>query len=136
MTTTIEPFEAFASIGCGVPLLRTWLNRKTMSVSWGDGSLFDFPEFSAALHSERMNAALLRVWDQHKVQCDRRAAFGRGRVHGTMTFVPIEAGMQASAIVREYFNDALKAMQKGSRQLPSPLESDTFTRASSRLVSR
>ena len=45
--------------GRGVPLLRGYKNRTTMTVAWGDGTLFDYHEFRSSLNSEAMNAELL-----------------------------------------------------------------------------
>jgi hypothetical protein len=90
----------------GSPYLRGWKYRKTMCVIWSDGTLFDYIEFNQALDHEVMGAALKDIWQRYLPQCDRRALC-RGGVHGHMFYVPIAAGVEAMAVVRQHFEKAL-----------------------------
>jgi hypothetical protein len=110
-----EPFLEFQKLDRGIPSLKTWTNRKTMHVHWGDGSLRDYVEFSAVLDGHAMQAELLELWHRSKPQCGPRAQFsyGDGGPHGCMVYLPIEAGIVATAIVRRYFTEALEAVAAG-----------------------
>jgi hypothetical protein len=112
-----EPFAEFRALDRGIPHLGTWTNRNTMHVHWGDGSLWDYSEFATVLDSHGMDVALLSIWDRYKPQCGRRACFvGGGGPHGCMTYVPIEAGLEAAAVVRKYFTEALEVVAAGITQ--------------------
>jgi hypothetical protein len=111
MPIIVEPFESYAKLGHGIPFLRVKLNRKTGSVEWGDGSLLHYPQFARALDSASMETALMAVWDRYKAQCNRRAEFVHGGMHGCMVWVPREAVEQAATIVREHFDRALDKLR-------------------------
>ena len=110
-----ELFAEFRALDRGVPYLGTWINRKTMHVHWSDGVLWDYSEFKAVLDSNAMQTALLEIWHRYKPQCARQACFtyGEGGPSGCLTYVPIEAGLEAAAIVRKYFTEALDVVAAG-----------------------
>jgi hypothetical protein len=84
-------------------------------VHWSDGTLRDYSQFSAVLDGHAMQAELLELWHRYKSQCWYRAEFsyGDGGSGGCMIYVPIEAGIEATAIVRRYFTEALKIVAAG-----------------------
>ena len=105
----VEPFAGYRQR----PTLRCWKGRKTMTVAWDDcGMLSDYLEFKSSVDCDAMNAALLEIWKRYKPQCGRRASFSRGSVIGCMEHVPVAAGVEAMAVVREYFTRALKPCQE------------------------
>jgi hypothetical protein len=109
MKTLVEPFIGFC--GRGTPYLRAWQHRKTMSVGWSDGTLWDYHEFRSELDCDAMNAALLEIWRRYRLQCSRGASFACGGVCGGIARVPIAAGVEAMDVVRKYFTEALERLQ-------------------------
>jgi hypothetical protein len=106
-TVIVEPFAEYRRRG-GVPTLRARKHHKTMSVEWNDcGLIWGHDEFKSAVDFDAMNAELRAVWLRCKPQCDRRASFGYGRSGGYMGCVPIAAGVEAMAVIREHFAKAL-----------------------------
>jgi hypothetical protein len=69
----------------------------------GDDDVFD---------AAGMEAALLDVWQRHKLQCDERALFDRGCFGGGMMYVPVAAGKEAEAIVRKFYTGACCEIQR------------------------
>jgi hypothetical protein len=105
--TQVEPFTGHRQFG--IPFLQTWKHRKTMSVVWGEGSAH-YPEFKLALDKDAMAAELLAIWRRCKPQCRRGAEFAWGGMHGHMSYVPVDAGTEAMAVVRKHFIKALQDM--------------------------
>ena len=107
-----QEFAAYRSLNRGAPFLWTSprKGRKTMTVSWSDGTLLDYHQWRKAVDTEGMNAALLEVWQRYKPQCWHKASFGHGSVIGGMSYVPIAAGLEAAAIVRDYFTRGLERL--------------------------
>lgn len=103
-----EPFAEFAKLGEGIPTLRYRQNPKTASVSWGDGSLWHYHEFSAALDKERMEQELMNVWERYKAQIGRRTEMCPGSVHGCLIYAPIAMAEEVREIVRGHFTRALE----------------------------
>ena len=92
-------------------MLRGWKYRKNMTVEWGDGSLWNCHEFESALDHDAMYAALKEIWERYKPQSDRRAMyFGGNGVHGCMAVVPIAAGLEAVAVMREISTRRLRCL--------------------------
>jgi len=72
-----------------------------------------YSEFRAAVDCAAMNAALLEIWERYLLQCDRRAVFlnnGSESVSGFMGHVPIAAGVEAMAVIREHYTKALSVL--------------------------
>jgi hypothetical protein len=114
-TVIVEPFAEYRRRG-GVPTLRARKHRKTMSVEWNDcGLIWGQAEFKSAVDGDAMNAELLAIWRRCKPQCDRRASFSRGYAGGYMGCVPIAAGVEAMAVIREHFTKALQELRKRGR---------------------
>jgi hypothetical protein len=99
----VEPFAAYRALGRGVPVLQSWTHRKTMTVEWYDGSMRDYSRFASAVDTDTMLTALLAVWERYRPQYDHRTRFSYGDYSGLMNYVPIEAGMEVVAIVREHY---------------------------------
>src|SRR5262249_39201476 len=97
----VEPFVEFAALRRGVPSLRTWTEHKRMSIDWHDGGIRDYERFAAVLDREAMFAALNELWRRHKAWRLRASLFG-GNVGGHMARVPIEIGIEAAGVVRDY----------------------------------
>lgn len=94
----------------GTPLLRGRKYRSTMAVEWGQGLVWEYHTFAAALDQAAMDAALMEVWQRYKSQCDVRAIFHHGGVNGCMVYVPIDAGLEAMAVIRKHFIKALSLL--------------------------
>ena len=82
------PFDFFAVLGRGIPLLQCRWNQKRQEVVWGDGSLVDYVLFHVALNPEAVNAMLRRVWDEHQGGLPRRARLSIGGLHGSLYGAP------------------------------------------------
>lgn len=109
----IEPFAGYE----WHPSLRGWKHRNTMTVAWDECGLVEYTyciEFKFALDSDAMNAALLAIWDHYKPQCDRRASFCYGGMNGCMDRVPLAAGLEVMAVVREFLTKALEQISDAS----------------------
>jgi hypothetical protein len=63
---------------------------------------------------EAMKAELLAIWKRCKPQCDKRAGYFNGYVGGLMHYVPHAAGVEAMAVVRKYFTEALERLAVSS----------------------
>jgi hypothetical protein len=132
----IEPFAAARQVlHRGIPSLSASKHRKTMCVEWHDDCSWDF---RSCVDADGMNADLLEVWKRYKPQCDRRASFSRGRTGGYMAYVPIEAGLEAMGIVREYYTRALEIMiieQIARQKFDAHLEKENQEQFEDRLCS-
>jgi hypothetical protein len=107
----IETFTGYDKNGR--PFLQSWKYRKTMTVAWGDGTLWHYVEFAQALDHAAMNEELKAIWERYMPQLSRHEMLSRGTVHGCMSRVPQAAGLEAMTVVREHFTRALhKLAQK------------------------
>jgi hypothetical protein len=105
------PFDFFAVLGRGIPLLHCRPIGKSPAVVWGDGSLLDYGLFHAALNPDAMNAMLRRVWDAHQEGLPPRARLGVGGVHGYyLSGAPRGLTSLAYEVVRTNFESALCLM--------------------------
>jgi hypothetical protein len=113
----IEPFTEFAELGYGIPRLFHVQNCKTAHVHWGDGSLWHYAEFSAALDKEGMENALMDAWTRHKAQISRRTELAHGSgVHGALVYGPTALAMEIRNIVQDHFTRALNIVATRIRE--------------------
>ena len=110
----IDPFSGHA--WRGVPYLWARKLRTTMSLSWGDGSVYHYQQFAAVIERSGMDAELMEVWKRHAPQCDRRAVFSHGGVNGGMWYAPMACGVEARAIVRKHFIMAMDEVKVAARK--------------------
>jgi hypothetical protein len=104
----VEPFAAYSKRS--VPTLRAWKHPKTMTVEWHGQS----GEFISLVDSEAMNAELVEIWRRFEPWHYRRATMAYGAGGGVMGYVPHAAGVEAMAVVRKYFTEALERLTVSS----------------------
>jgi hypothetical protein len=103
-----EPFTEFAKLGRGIPKLAYSQNRTTAHVHWGDGSMWDYHEFHAALDRAGMESTIKDAWTRHRAQLNRRTVRAGGGVHGCLIYGPTPLAAEIRDIVRDHFLHALE----------------------------
>lgn len=109
-TAPIEPFEGYQAAGVlGKPFLSFIPRpRGRGTVSWSDGTLFHYPEFTKAIEASPLDRDLADLWKAWEPTLPRNATLSRGGVIGVATGLPRECAEAFFEVVKQHFTAALQ----------------------------